>query len=304
MNSERRVLAVGLGEVLWDVLPSGRRLGGAPANFAYYAALLGDLGTVASRVGRDAGGEEAVELLREAGVDAGYVQRDDERPTGSVFVRLDPDGQPTFDVGENAAWDNLKWTPEWEELAARADTVCFGTLAQRTRGAREAVRSFLRATRAGALRLFDANLRQNFYDAETLDASLELASAAKLNRDELPRVVELLKLGGRGENAWAHRLIQVYGLDLVCVTRGARGSLLVTPADVIEHEGFNAEVADAVGAGDAFAATLAHYLLRGAAPEEAQAAANRAGAWAASHAGAMPPADPETFRRHVAGATV
>lgn len=279
---------VGLGELLWDELPGGRRLGGAPANFAFMAAQLGDRGIVASRVGADTDGEDARRILGERGLDLAYVQSDEAHPTGTVRVDVDAGGQPGYVITEDVAWDHLAWTLRWEELAGHADAVCFGTLAQRAPQSRATVRRFLNATRGECVRVFDVNLRQSFYSAEILAASLDAATVAKLNHEELPIVADLLKLGGRGENAWAHRLIQVFDLAMVCVTRGARGSLMVTPIDLIEHPGTEVAVADTVGSGDAFTAALLYHHIRQAPLERIADAANRLGAWVATQTGGTP----------------
>ncbi len=226
MSSQGFVI-VGLGELLWDLLPGGRQLGGAPANFAYHASSLGDRGIVASRVGIDAPGREAIDRLEEIGLITSYVQRDEAHPTGTVLVQVDDKGQPCYTISENVAWDFLEWTDEWQKLAGAADAVCFGSLAQRTRQSKNTLRRFLEATRPDALRIFDVNLRQTFYSVETLDESLKLADAVKLNAEELPRVIESLGLDGGSEETRARRLIEAYDLELVCITRGGCGSLLV-----------------------------------------------------------------------------
>ncbi|HVF29263.1 MAG TPA: carbohydrate kinase [Pyrinomonadaceae bacterium] len=299
MNYQRYTV-VGLGEVLWDELPEGRRLGGAPTNFAFMAAQLGNRGVVASRVGADDDGEDARRILSERGLDLSDVQSDEAHPTGTVRVHLDAGGQPQYVITENVAWDYLEWTPQWEELAKHADAVCFGTLAQRAPPARATIRQFLGATRDECVRIFDVNLRGSFYSAEILAESLDSATVAKLNHEELPIVADLLKLGGRGENAWAHRLIQVFDLEMVCVTRGARGSLMITPSDLIEHSGLEVTVADTVGSGDAFTAALAHHHLRSAPLERIAEAANRLGAWVATQTGGTPALD-QSLRDEITG---
>lgn len=295
-HSEQRIV-VGLGEVLWDLLPGGKQLGGAPANFAYITTLLGDQGIVASRIGSDARGQEVLHRLKQLGLPTLWVQLDDAHPTGVVQVDVDEKGQPRYTIIEDVAWDFLEWTPQWERLAAQSDAVCFGSLAQRAPLSRDTIYRFLHAMRHDALRIFDVNLRQSFYSAGVLSESLKLAKVVKLNDVEVPLVVEMLKLGGRGEKAYAHRLIQVYDLELVCITRGAHGSLLVTEEDVDEHPGFQIEVADTVGAGDAFTAALAYHYLRGASLGEINEAANRLGSWVASQVGATPPVEQSILRQ-------
>jgi fructokinase len=293
---------VGLGELIWDLFPEGRRLGGAPSNFAYISRLLGDVAVVASRVGRDALGEEAVERLGRAGLSTRYLQTDDEHPTGTVGVVVGEAGEPLFNVNENSAWDYVEWTREWERLAARAAVVCFGTLGQRHTAARATITRFLEATGAGALRLFDVNLRHSFFTPEMLARSLALSSVVKLNAEELRSAARMLDLRAAGERETARALLERFGLDLVAVTRGAAGSLLVSETEADEHPGFRVrQVVDTIGCGDAFGAALAHGLRRGAPLPLCNEVANRAGSWLATQSGATPEADPETLARLVEG---
>lgn len=293
---------VGLGELIWDMFPEGRRLGGAPSNFAYVSHLLGDRAAVASRVGRDELGAEAVERLGRAGLSVRFVQFDDEHPTGTVGVRIGEGGEPHFNVNENSAWDYLEWTPGWEELAARATVVCFGTLGQRRPEARATITRFLEATGADALRLFDVNLRHAFFTPDMLARSLRLSTVVKLNAWELTSAVSMLSLSAPGEVGMARELLELFNLELVAVTRGAAGSLLVTRDEADEHPGFRVEhVADTIGCGDAFAAALAHCLRRGAPLSLANEIANRVGSWLATQTGATPEADPETVAHLLEG---
>jgi len=281
---------VGLGEVLWDFLPGGKQLGGAPANFAYIAGLLGDRAIVASRVGRDELGDEAVAKLTKLGPTTSYLQHDPVHPTGTVKVGVDTQGQPRFEIAEPAAWDFLEWTPEWRALAREADAICFGSLAQRSTKSLESIHKFLLGKRADGVAIFDVNLRQQFYGAEVLLQSLKRADVVKMNDEELPRVMGLLGLPYDDEVLSATRLRGAYGLKLLCVTRGCRGSLLVDEGGANEHPGFRITVADTVGAGDAFTAGLVHHYLRESSLAAMNEAANRAGAWVASHAGGTPAA--------------
>jgi len=294
------MLVVGLGEVLWDLFPEGKQLGGAPANFAYITNLLGDRGIIASRVGDDALGDEIQQKLGTLGLESSYLQSDSARPTGTVRVRVDQDGQARFEITDMVAWDFLEWTPAWESLAQQADAICFGSLAQRSPASRETIHKFLGAARPGTARIFDVNLRQAFYSAKVLSESLKFADIAKLNAEELPRVVELLGIPHHGEQPSAERLRFAYGLKLVCVTRGAQGSLLVSEWERHEHPGFRVQVADTVGAGDAFTAALVHHFLRGAGLAAMNEAANRIGAWVASCVGATPSSDDVQLRRILA----
>ena len=294
--------AVGLGELIWDLLPEGRRLGGAPSNFAYVSRLLGDESAVASRVGRDTLGAEAVERLGRAGVSTRHVQRDEEHPTGTVACSIGEGGEAHFTVNQNSAWDYLEWTREWEALAARAGVVCFGTLGQRHPRARETVTRFLEATRPDALRLFDVNLRHSFFTPEMLARSLTLSTAVKLNEDELRAAAGMLGLNASDDaRETAEALMQSFDLELAAVTRGARGSLLVSREGWDEHGGFPARVVDTIGCGDAFAAALAFCRRRGAPLALSNVVANRVGAWLATQPGATPEADAATVARLLEG---
>jgi fructokinase len=289
---DKNYLTIGLGELLWDMFPEGKQLGGAPANFAYMTSLLGDEGIVASRVGTDALGRAAGRRLERLGVRAGHLQLDPDHPTGTVKVSVDPAGQPTFDIAESVAWDFFAWTPEWRALAQRADAVCFGSLAQRCPQSRATVRLFLSALRPGSTRVFDVNLRQSFYDAETLSESAKLADIMKVNTDELAIVAKLLRIPFiYDELRAAHWLRDILGLKLVCITRGAKGSLIVSADETSEHPGYRIHVADTVGAGDAFTAALVYHYLRRASVPTLNEAANRMGAWVSSQVGATPPRD-------------
>jgi fructokinase len=281
-------LMIGLGEVVWDLLPSGKVLGGAPANFAYMANVLGHHGIVASRVGNDDLGRAACRVMRELGLSTAYLQIDDHHETGTAIVSIDGVGQPNFTIKESVAWDFLQGSAKWQELAARADVVCFGSLAQRSRISAATIEGFLRTASKHAMCICDVNLRQSFYNSGVLRRSFQHADIVKLNDQELPLVTSLLGLGSGSEETLAKRLLDECDLGLVCITRGARGSLLVSQEQMIEHRGFRVKVADAVGAGDAFTACLAHHYVRGHALEEISESANRFASWVATQTGATP----------------
>jgi fructokinase len=278
---------VGLGELLWDLLPAGKQLGGAPANFAYITNLLGNKGVPASRVGNDSLGDAALQRLTQLGVSTEFVQRDTLHPTGSVNVEIDR-GQPRFEILQSVAWDFLDWSQPWQRLAAEADAVCFGSLAQRSAQSQSTIRSFLNATRPRAVRVFDVNLRQNFYSRQVLAESMRLATIVKLNHEELPKIMHLFEIASHGEMDSAQRLLSKHDLKLVCITRGDGGSLLISANECSEHAGIKVKVADTVGAGDAFTAAMVHGYLRGSSLKQINESANRVGAWVASQPGAMP----------------
>jgi fructokinase len=279
---------VGLGEVLWDHLPERTCLGGAPANFAYITTLMGDQGIVASRVGEDSPGLEALRRMEELGLNIDDVQTDRQHPTGTVKVELDGNGLPRFEILRPVAWDFLQWTGAWALLAKEADAVCFGSLAQRSEQSRATIRHFLNATAPATLKVFDVNLRQSYYSQEVLSESMKLADIVKLNNEELPKIMSLNKVPHKDDISSAEWLIRAHDLKLVCITRGGRGSLLVRGRDSSEHPGFRVRVADTVGSGDAFTAGLVHEYLHGASLDLMNEVANLVGAWVASEVGAMP----------------
>jgi fructokinase len=283
---------VGLGELLWDFLPTARQLGGAPANFAYMSHLLGNDAIVASRIGQDDLGREAADRLKSLGLDVSHLQKDASHPTGTVAVQVRPGGQPRFTIHEHVAWDVLEWSPKWEKLAATADAVCFGTLAQRSRTSRDTIMEFLKRTKA--VRIFDVNLRQHFYSAAIVRASIAMATIVKMNACELPIILKLLGLP-RSKNG-AKRLLE-FGPKLVCVTRGSRGSVLLAGRQILEHPGFQIRVADTVGSGDAFTAGLVHEYLRGSSLERMSDTANRLGSWVATQSGGTPATTMNDLRR-------
>ena len=307
-------LILGIGELLWDIVPDGMRLGGAPANFAVMAGRLGNHAAILSRIGRDDLGRQAIDRLDPMPVETGFLQVDQLHETGRVTVSLEG-GEPHYTIHEPAAWDFLELSDEWIQLAARADAICFGSLAQRNRQARQTIQTLAAEASAKCIRVFDVNLRAPFYSAEVLQESLELATAVKMNDVEAPLVLDLLDLAIEeapvtGETlstpeylrAAAERLLaELPSLQLVATTRGSRGSLLVTRDEWNEHPGFPVKVADGIGAGDAFTAAMTHYMLRGADLAMLNEAGNRWGGWMASQSGAMP-ALPDSVRDAITAA--
>ena len=279
---------VGIGEVLWDLLPKGACLGGAPANFAYITTLMGDQGIVASRVGEDSRGIDALRRMEELGLDIDHVQTDRQCPTGVVNIELDAKGQAKYEFVQPVAWDRLEWNEDWQQLANQADAVCFGSLAQRSEKSRTTIRKFLAEASANTLKVFDVNLRQSYYSEDILAESMRLADIVKLNDEELPKIMELYKLPFKDQLSSAKKLQEKFGLKVLCVTRGDRGSILVRGRDVSEHRGFRIRVADTIGSGDAFTAGLVHEYLHGASLDLMNEVANLVGAWVASEIGAMP----------------
>jgi fructokinase len=290
----KRRLILGVGELLWDLLPKGPRLGGAPANFTVTAGRLGNHAAVLSRIGRDDLGREAVALLDPLPVDTEVLQIDPVHETGRVTVALQ-DGQPQFIIHEPAAWDFLELTDDWVQLAERADAICFGSLAQRALESRQTIQTLVAQTPAACVRVFDVNLRVPFFSSEVIQESLELATVVKMNDAEVPLVLRLLGLpeqGGGSAKALrsgAERLLAEFpALQMVAITRGAHGSVLVRRGEWHEHPGVKTKVAYTIGAGDAFTAAMTDQLVRGAPLAAINEAGNRWGAWVASQAGGMP----------------
>jgi fructokinase len=300
-------LILGIGELLWDVLPDGMRLGGAPANFAVMAARLGNHAAILSRIGDDKLGEKAVELLNRLPADACFLQMDLAHETGRVTVEFEG-GQPCYTIHQPAAWDFLEMTDEWMQLAEKADAICFGSLAQRSLHSRRTIQELVGLTPTACLRICDVNLRAPFISREVIRESLELANVLKMNDAEAPHLLALLSLSIQGESLpgsllrTSERLLAEFqSLQMVAVTRGGHGSLLATREEVHEHPGIHVSVADTIGAGDAFTAAMTHYLLRGASLARQNEAGNRWGAWVASRSGAMPVL-PEPVRAQITAA--
>ena len=288
-------VVAGLGEVLWDLLPEGRKLGGAPANLIYHARTLGAEAVLVSAVGDDPPGREILDRLRAVGIDCRYVAIDREHPTGTVTVALGPKGIPQFTIHERVAWDFVPWNPALAELVSRCDAVCYGSLAQRSPATRRTIREALEAVRAGCLRVFDINLRQQYYDRETVHALLLQSDVLKINDEEIPVVARMIGLAG-GETEWVDALFDRYPLRCVALTRGSRGSLLAARGDRSVHPGIPAvNIVDTVGAGDAFTASLVIGLLRKTPLDAINGAANRLAAFVCTQPGAMPDV-PESLR--------
>ena len=275
--------------MLWDVFPDGEHFGGAPANVAVHAAGLGAEALMISAVGKDARGDEALQRLAAFGVDCSAVARLADHPTGVVRVRVDAAGLPSYDIAMGSAWDFIPWTALVERAAQRADAICFGTLAQGLPESRATIRRAVAATRGTAWRLFDVNLRQTYYDAGLVTASLDLANAVKLNEEELPVVARLCGLESVTPVEQLRELCGRFGLRLAALTRGPCGSLLVTADGAWDCPAPRTEIVDTVGAGDAFTATLLVGILAGRSLDEVNERANAVAAYVCSQPGATPP---------------
>jgi len=286
-NNIHTPIVVGLGEILWDLLPDGKQLGGAPANFAWHAQCLGAAGAVVSAVGDDELGREILTRLGAMHLDRSHVAVDAGHPTGTVTVTLDAGGKPHYTINEQVAWDYIPATDAVLALAGRADAVCFGSLAQRASASRRTIRAFLAAVRPGCIRLFDINLRKPFIDRRAIVESLGLTDVLKLSDDEMPVLADLLKLPG-SETEFLAAMIDRFGLDMVILTKGRHGSRLRTPKADCSRAGIETVVADTVGAGDSFNAAVVMGLLAGHDIERINDYANRLAAFVCSQKGATP----------------
>ena len=256
---------ISLGEVLWDLFPDDPRFGGAPANFAAHAAMLGGDVTMVSAVGDDTRGVEAIRILEDFGIRTDLIQTLPEAPTGSVGVELDERGKPTYTIHVGSAWDQLSWTPELGERIKGSTAVYFGTLGQRSAASRGTIeRALDSAAEVAVPRVLDVNLRPPFFDDVLIRNSLKHASILKLSDDELTPVCAAAEIAPTANPQKALRaLLERFRLDLVAMTRGANGAMLISPEESIDQPGIPTSVRDTVGAGDAFTASMVTGLLRG-----------------------------------------
>lgn len=281
-------MIVGMGEALWDVLPEGKKIGGAPANFAYHVSQFGFNSRVVSAVGDDKLGNEILENFSEKNLN--FMIEKVPYPTGTVQVELDDEGVPCYDIKEGVAWDNIPFTPELEELAKHTKAVCFGSLAQRSVVSRETINKFLDAMPDddGQLRIFDINLRQSFYTKEILCNSMERCNILKINDEELVTVSRMFGYPGIDLQDKCWILLAKYNLKMLILTCGVNGSYVFTPGAISFVETPKVEVADTVGAGDSFTATFVAAILKGKKVSEAHKLAVEASAYVCTQNGAMP----------------
>lgn len=279
-------IVVGIGEILWDVFPEGKVLGGAPANFAYHATQLGLEGYAISAVGKDGLGDEIWDALK--GKPLKYMLEETEYPTGTVKVTLNGNGIPEYEICENVAWDNIPLTQDMKELAKKTDAVCFGSLAQRHQTSRASIQAFVGLVSPKALKIFDINLRQSFFNKTIIVDSLLMANVLKINEDELVRVAELLEIEATEESQICHNLMVGYDLDIVVLTRGENGSFVFSKNETSFLETPKVVVADTVGAGDSFTGAFVAGLLDGDGIAKAHKSAVEVSAFVCTQIGAMP----------------
>jgi len=280
-------IVVGMGEALWDVLPEGKKIGGAPANFAYHVSQFGLNSRVVSAVGNDKLGMEILDNFREKKLNA--MVEIVPYPTGTVQVELDAEGVPCYDIKEGVAWDNIPYTPALEDLAKHTKAVCFGSLAQRSVVSRDTINRFIDAMPAeDTLKIFDINLRQGFYTKEILCNSFSKCNILKINDEELVTVSRMFGYPGIDLQDKCWILLAKYNLKMLILTCGVNGSYVFTPGNVSFVETPRVEVADTVGAGDSFTAAFVSSILSGLSIGEAHKLAVETSAYVCTQNGAMP----------------
>lgn len=279
---------IGIGEVVWDCFPEGKRLGGAPINFCFFAKELGAESYPVTAIGDDELGDETFAVLKETGLDLGYVSRN-ILPTGKVLVSLNEAGVPQYDIVENVAWDAIECSPVTMKLVSDADAVCWGSLAQRSEKSRAAILGLIDVVPDTSLKVFDINIRQHFYSTDLIMESLQKANVLKLNEDELPLLISLLSLSTDFVEAIAE-LIARFSLKYVIFTQGAvRSGIYDVSGEISSIDTPKVKVADTVGAGDSFTATFIVNILKGASVAESHCRAVDVSAYTCTQRGAINP---------------
>lgn len=279
-------LVVGLGEVLWDMLPEGRKIGGAPVNFAYHAGQFGIDTMAVSAIGNDKLGEDTIAEMN--GKHLNHIFPSVPYPTGSVQVKLNEKGVPAYDIKENVAWDNIPFTNEIESVARSCRAVCFGSLAQRNAVSRNTIRKFIESTPSGCIRIFDINLRQNFYTSNVIHDSLELCNILKINDEEIMLVSRMFNYDSSNIENVCRTIMEDFSLEMVILTCGTKGSYIFTKGGVSFMPTPKVNVADTVGAGDSFTGSFCAAILRGLPVAEAHKKAVEVSAYVCTQNGAMP----------------
>jgi fructokinase len=282
-------VVAGLGELLWDLLPTGRQPGGAPCNFAYHAQQAGCESSMVSAIGKDSLGDELLQTIGKLGLSSRYIQRNDY-PTGTVTVAVDESGHPAYTIHERVAWDYIQWTEEAPGLAARLDAVCFGSLAQRNSTTQQFITQFLSSLQPGCLKVFDINLRQHYFSSNIIENSLRLADVLKLNEDELSVVCSYLGIEGDLDSR-LNQLLSQASLKYVVYTMGSNGSIITGIGEYSVAGAPKVSVADSVGAGDAFTAVFIAGMLRGNPLKETHIKASEVAAYVCTKQGATPRTD-------------
>ena len=284
-QQNKKPVVVGIGELLWDLLPTGKTAGGAPINFVYHASRLGAEGYAISAIGDDDNGRDILSELDKYKIQ--YLIEKLPYPTGTVHVDIEDDGIPHYTITERVAWDHMSPTSDAVDLAERADAICFGALGQRCQQSRETIQAILSFAPDSAYRLFDINLRQHYYNKVLIEESLYLANVLKMNDDEMSELKNLFGLKGTEEEV-ANWFMENYNLRMVVLTAGADYSTVYTPDEVSTLATPKVDVVDTVGAGDAFSAALVMSLLKGQTLREAHECAVKISAFVCAHKGAWP----------------
>ena len=283
MKGSKKV--IGIGEILWDLLPEGKQLGGAPTNFAYHAHQLGLDSSVISGVGKDELGQEIIQNIKEAGI-ISFIDSVD-KPTGTVSIKLDKNGIPNYVIHEDVAWDFITPSESAIEFANRADAICFGTLAQRSETSYYSIQETLKTVPDTALKVFDINMRQRFYNETIIRNSLQKANVLKINDEEILVFADIFGISG-DEFEIMHQILDNHQLKILALTKGARGSWLISQEEDSYLDTPNVSVADTVGAGDSFTAGLVAGLLNNKPLKEIHRSAVDISAFVCTQKGATP----------------
>ncbi|WP_163337565.1 PfkB family carbohydrate kinase [Desulfopila sp. IMCC35008] len=287
-NRSGKPIIAGIGEVLWDVLEQSEELGGAPVNFAYHAGALGAEAYAISCIGDDRRGKAAIEELKKRQVSTEHITELPGATTGYVLASVDEAGVASYEFPDDVAWDRLQIADKTRTLAGKLNAVCFGSLGQRSQVSQRVIQDYVGNLPGDSLKVFDLNIRQNFYTEEIIRTSLQLADVLKLNDDEIIVLAEMFDLRGDQE-ARMRLLVERFALRLGVLTRGEKGSLLVSKDEVSEHGGYSSKVVDTIGAGDSFTAVTVLGLLKGYSIDDINEHANRVASYVCSCQGAMPP---------------
>lgn len=282
---EKPVVA-GIGELLWDVLPSGKQLGGAPCNFAFHAMQMGCESYILSAIGNDTLGFELKNELQDLNISVKYVQ-ENEFPTSTVTVRLDDNAIPDYTIHENVAWDHIRWTDDMTMLAAKLDAICFGSLSLRNPESKNTIEVFIESLNQNCLKVFDINLRQAFYSKELILKLLGNTDVFKLNENELPVVAQFLGLNGSVESQ-LEKLLARFNLKYIVYTMGEKGSMVKSTSETSVEQAPDVLVADTVGAGDSFTAIFVSGILQGIPLKLVHRKATEIAAFICSQKGATP----------------